>query len=53
MSAIFGLAIVIFGALTAYLSGRRPGEAQGVETAAGMLVIAGFALIGSALPVMV
>lgn len=53
MSPALGFAVVMFGALTAYLSSRRPGEAQMVETAAGILLIAGFALIGSALPVVV
>jgi hypothetical protein len=50
---VFGLAIVMFGAITAYFSTRFPAKAEAIETAAGFLLIGGFALIGCALPLMV
>jgi hypothetical protein len=53
MSAALGLVVVMFGALTAYLASRSPADTKAVETAAGILLIAGFALIGSALPLVV
>lgn len=53
MYAALGFAIVMFGAVAAYLSGRFPADAEAVETAAGILLIGGFALIGCALPAMV
>lgn len=53
MSGALGLAVVMFGSMTAYLSSRHPADAQAVQTAAGMLLIGGLALIGLALPAMV
>ncbi len=53
MSAALGFVVVIFGALTAYLASRSPTDAKAVETAAGILMIGGFALIGCALPMVV
>jgi len=40
-----------FGAVTAYVAERLPTRAEAIETGAGFLLIGGFALIGSALPV--
>jgi hypothetical protein len=53
MSAALGLVVVMFGALSAYRASRSPAGAKAIETAAGILMIAGFALIGSALPMVV
>jgi uncharacterized membrane protein YgdD (TMEM256/DUF423 family) len=53
MSAALGFAVSMFGYLAAYLSSRHPADARWIETAAGMLLIAGLALIGCALPEMV
>ena len=53
MSAAFGFAIAMFGSMAAYLSSHDPADARTVETAAGILLIGGFALIGCALPAMV
>jgi hypothetical protein len=53
MSATLGFAVSMFGYLAAYLSSRDPANSRGIETAAGLLLIAGLALIGWALPEMV
>ena len=42
---------VAFGALTAYVAERLRARAEMIETCAGFLLIGGFALIGSALPI--
>jgi hypothetical protein len=47
-----GLLIVTIGSVVACLSKRFP-HTETVETAAGFLLLGGFALIGCALPVMI
>ena len=51
MLGIVSLINVTFGAVTAYVAGRFPARAEAIETGAGFLLIGGFALIGSALPI--
>jgi hypothetical protein len=53
MSAALGFVVVMFGALSACLASRSQADAKAVEIAAGILMIAGFALIGCALPTVV
>jgi hypothetical protein len=53
MSAALGFAVSLSGSLAACLSSRHPADARVIETAAGLLLIAGLALIGCALPEMV
>jgi hypothetical protein len=48
---ILALLSVVTGATLAYLADRFPAQRiEAVETLAGVLLIAGFALIGSGLP---
>ena len=51
MLGIVSLINVTIGAATAYVAERLPTRADAIETGAGFLLIGGFALIGSALPV--
>ena len=51
MLGIVGLIKMTFGAVTAYVSERLRARANMIETCAGFLLISGFALIGSALPI--
>lgn len=53
MLAVAGLFSVITGAVAACLSRRWPEQAQTIETAAGGLLLGGFALVGWAMPAMV
>jgi hypothetical protein len=48
-----GLVVVTIGSVVACLSNRFPAHVEAVETAAGVLLLGGFALIGFALPVMI
>jgi len=48
-----GLFSVMTGSVAAYLSERFPAHVEAVETAAGILLLGGFALIGGALPTMI
>jgi hypothetical protein len=48
-----GLLIVTIGTVGACLSKRFPAHTVAVETVAGVLLLAGFSLIGCALPVMI
>jgi hypothetical protein len=48
-----GLLVVMIGSVVACLSKRFPARTETVETFAGYLLLAGFALIGCALPVMI
>ena len=48
---IVSLIKVTFGAVTAYVAERLRARANMIETCAGFLLIGGFALIGSALPI--
>jgi hypothetical protein len=41
---------VVFGAGIAYVSERFPGHVEVLETGAGVLLIAGLAMLGSGLP---
>jgi hypothetical protein len=50
MVAAIGLLGVTAGAAVAYLSGRFPGHVAAMETGAGVMLIAGFALTSYALP---
>jgi hypothetical protein len=51
MLGIVSLIKMRFGAAAAYAAERLPARAEMIETCAGFLLIGGFALIGSALPV--
>jgi len=51
MLGIVSLIKVTFGAVTAYVAERVRARAEMIETCAGFLLIGGFALIGSALPI--
>jgi hypothetical protein len=53
MFAAAGLFSVISGAVAASLAQRWPVRAQAIETAAGTLLLGGFALVGWAMPAMV
>jgi len=48
-----GLLTVTIGTVVACLSKRFPPHTETVETAAGFLLLGGFALMGCALPVMI
>jgi hypothetical protein len=51
MLSIVSLIKMRFGAAAAYAAERLPARAEMIETCAGFLLIGGFALIGSTLPV--
>lgn len=53
MLAVAGLFSVMTGAVAACLARRWPVHAQTIETAAGALLLGGFALVGWAMPAMV
>jgi len=53
MFAAAGLFSVTTGAVAACLAERWPVHAQTIETAAGALLLGGFALVGWAMPAMV
>lgn len=48
-----GLLSVLTGSVVAYLSERFPAHVEAVETAAGVLLLGGFALMSCALPAMI
>jgi hypothetical protein len=50
MVGIAGLITVIAGGIAAYLSERFPAHVEVLETAAGVMVIAGFTLAGFSMP---
>ena len=50
MLAAVSLVSVMLGASIAYAADRYPAHVEALETGAGVLLIAGFALLGSALP---
>ena len=50
MAVVFSLIGTGFGAAAAYCSQRFPAHVETFETAAGVLLIAGLAFLGSALP---
>jgi len=51
MLGIVSLIKATFGAVTAYVAERLPARTEMIETCVGFLLIGGFALIGSALPI--
>lgn len=53
MLAIAGLLSAIGGVVAACVARRWPAHAQTIETAAGALLLGGFALVGWAMPAMV
>ncbi len=53
MLGIAGLLSVMAGGAIAYFAERFPGYTEALETAAGVLVIGGFALATSALPAII
>jgi len=53
MTAVAGLFTVTGGAAVAYLAARFPAYIEAIETAAGVLLLGGFALMGCALPAMI
>jgi hypothetical protein len=52
MLAMISLLTVMLGAATAAVAGRFPPHVEALETGAGVLLIGGLALLGTALPVM-
>jgi hypothetical protein len=52
MLAVVSLMSVVLGATIACLADRYPAHVETLETSAGALLIGGFALLGSALPIM-
>jgi len=53
MAAVAGLFSVTGGTVVAYFAARFPARIEVIETAAGALLLGGFALIGCALPAMI
>jgi hypothetical protein len=53
MVGIAGLISVMAGAIVAYLSDRFPARIEVLETAAGVMVIAGFTLAGCSMPTII
>jgi hypothetical protein len=53
MFAAAGLFSVITGVAAACLARRWPAHTKSIETAAGALLLGGFALVGCAMPVMI
>jgi hypothetical protein len=51
MIGIVSLISVTVGAAAAYLAERLPTRVEAIETGAGFLLIGGFALLGSVLPI--
>jgi hypothetical protein len=52
MLSAVSLMSVVLGATVACLADRYPAHIETLETGAGVLLIGGFALLGSALPVL-
>lgn len=53
MVGAIGLFIATLGGIAACLGKRFPAHMEIVETAAGVLLLSGFALVGCALPAMI
>ena len=51
--AVLGLVSVVAGGVVACLAERFPAQIEALETGAGVLLLGGFALWGSALPILV
>jgi predicted transcriptional regulator len=50
MIAAVSVISVVLGAAIAYVADRYPAHVEALETSAGVLLIGGFALLGSSLP---
>ncbi|MCK5496295.1 MAG: hypothetical protein KAI80_07780 [Hyphomicrobiaceae bacterium] len=50
MSSMVSLISVVLGATIAYVADSFPAQNEALETGAGILLICGLALLGSALP---
>jgi hypothetical protein len=53
MIGIVGLSSVVIGAIVAYASDRYPSHVEALETAAGLLVLAGFCAAAYALSTLI
>jgi hypothetical protein len=53
MLGIAGLLSVVAGGVLAYFAERLPAQIELLETAAGVLVLGGFALAGYAMPAII
>ncbi|MDI3469003.1 MAG: hypothetical protein OJF62_001066 [Pseudolabrys sp.] len=53
MTGILSVLTVTLGGFTAYASERFPMTRETLETAAGLMLLGGFAAIGCALPAMI
>jgi len=53
MVSLVGLLSVTGGGVVAYAAERFPVHVETIETAAGVLLLGGFSLIGCALPAMI
>jgi len=51
MIAAISLVSVVLGAAVAYAAERYPAHIEALETGAGVLLVGGFALLGSGLPI--
>lgn len=51
LASMVSLISVVFGAMIAYVADRFPAHTEALETGAGILLIGGLALLGSALPI--
>lgn len=52
MTGVLSMTSVAFGAAVAYLAERFPARSETLELVGGILLIAGLAFVGTALPVM-
>ena len=50
MTVVFSLASLVSGAALASVAGRHPAHVATLELGAGVLLVAGLALLGAALP---
>ena len=53
MISVAGLLSATGGAVIAYLAKRFPAHIEAIETASGILLLGGFALVGCGLPAMI
>jgi hypothetical protein len=51
MIGLLGLLSVVAGAVTAYVAERYPAQVEALQTGAGILLVGGFALVATGLPV--
>jgi len=52
MTGLVSVASAIAGGVLSHFASRIPAHVEALETAAGVLLIGGFALLGSALPIL-